>query len=69
MTGTALLNPVDSAVFEKLQPRFRFKDVKAVMGGHSDSNVKRFLDRCCALEIARRDGAEYVKVNAVERME
>jgi len=69
MTGVDLLSADDRHVYENLPDRLRFRDVKARMAGNSDSNVKRFLDRCAALELLRKDALEYVKVKAVEQVE
>jgi len=70
LTGIEHLRPEDRATFLRLPDRFRFKDVQAVMGSTSGSNVSRLVAKCCSLGLAKKDGVEYVKaITAVERME
>ena len=71
MNGIGLLNPDDREVFGRLRDRFRFKDVNGLMEGNSGSNVKRFLDRCTAVGLIRKDGKDYFKIQpaSVERVE
>lgn len=61
LTGSALLNEEDRALFERLPSRYRFKDAEREMGGKSASNVARFNKRCEQLQIVQKVGAEYVK--------
>jgi hypothetical protein len=70
LTGIELLNAQDKALYDRLGPRFRFKDVREAMGGTSDSNVGRFLKRCSSLGLAKKDEMEYAKVgSSMERVE
>jgi hypothetical protein len=72
-TGVDLLNADDRGVYEGLPDHFRHKDVQARMGGHSGSNVSRFLRKCESLQIVKAEGKEYTKavpsVEPVERVE
>lgn len=61
LTGVALLNPEDQALYQSLNDQFRFKDVRARMAGNSDSNATRFLKKACLLGILTKERGEYVK--------
>jgi hypothetical protein len=70
LTGIEHLNADDQVTFKVLGDRFRFKDVLAKQGGKSDSNAKRFINKCSALTVIKKDGKEYVKtVPVVERVD
>ena len=70
LTGVDRLSSEDRAAFDRLPHRFRFKDVRAAMGGTSDSNANRLVKKCCTLEIVTKEGTEYVKVGSnMERLE
>jgi hypothetical protein len=61
--GAGFLNPKDQVAWAALPAQFRYTDVKNALGGSSDSNAKRFLDQCIALDILRHEaaGGRYVK--------
>jgi hypothetical protein len=70
LTGRELLNPENRTLYDDLGERFRFKDVQARMGGSSASNVTRLLKKCDSLQIAKKDGKDYIKtVPTMESME
>jgi AAA domain-containing protein len=70
LAGIEHLRPEDRAVFDRLPRRFRFKDVQTALGGTSDSNAKRLVERCLSLGIVRKDDAAYLKTGlSMECME
>lgn len=70
LTGVEHLRSEDRTVFDKLGKQFRFKDIEVAMGGTSASNATRFLKKCLALGLARKETPGYVKMGTgVERVE
>jgi hypothetical protein len=70
LTGVEQLNEDDRKVFDKLDNKFRFKDVMVALGGTSGSNAHRFVRKCGSLQIVRKEGPDYLKTaRRVESME
>jgi hypothetical protein len=70
LTGIENLRLEDRAAFEKLQDRFRFKDVDAALGGTSASNARRLVAKCQSLGLTRKDSSGYIKrTPTVKRVE
>lgn len=71
LVGVEQLSQSDQQLYSQLPARFRFKDARQTIGGSSESNVARFLSKCCSVQVLRKEGQEYVKVTPpiVERVE
>ncbi len=65
LVGVAQLAKPHADVYTSLPERFRFKDAHVKLGGTSDSNTTKFLERCISIGILRRDKPYYRKINGV----
>lgn len=54
LTGIEHLRPEDRAIFDNLEPRFRFKDVLAAMGGRVRRTPRGWWTSACPWELSRR---------------
>jgi hypothetical protein len=70
LQGLEHLAGSDREALNRLTEQFRFADARNALGGKSESNTVRFLDKCQDLGLIRKEGREYIKVPAaVEYME
>lgn len=66
--ASLLFNPTQEEAYQKLPDAFRFKAVQQVYGRGAQATID-FLKKCIAVDIMRKDGREYRKVEVAERTE
>jgi hypothetical protein len=62
LTGIDNLNARYNQAYGQLPSRFRFRDAHAALGGTSDSSTSEFLKQCVTLNVLRKEGTAYTKV-------